>query len=291
MRRWCIMQKFFRSIVVAFIWFITGCNDNVAITENSNDSSVFINTTSYTNVTEDNSVDSTGFDETISHNEGRNNIITGLANDILEIPGDLVIANGLNSCFFSNFTYVMKSYPDFYSNLTEPEMFNEDGIYVGNENTESILYTKVMVGDIINDYVVKTASYECSVFHDDIGNNITSPQLSSLVLSGNITLHGILIRINNEAIGKALIFYPYTQSLKDLQLPILHTEKIYSPDLHTYGESIPIIIDDNLNLSFSGNYVEAVLTFSTIEQKWNYGNGSGWSPCFSEVIDYTLLLG
>lgn len=228
-------------------------------------------------------------------------IIYGLDGEPLGNISDLSYAD--NTVSFEDFTYVIQNFKGTFVSFITPEYFNEEMEYIGDSIQRLTEYKTVRVNDNISSMKVSEAKYSqhTTEYSKDY------PQYSRLALDGKITLTGLLVRIDDESDYGALIygyknvilFLPYAESLNEECFPALHSE-IIAADFYVdseravafYGDTLPFVFEDNMkldNLLGQRKYAQVMIALSDIQQEWSYYNGSGWSPCFSEVIDCSLL--
>ncbi len=204
-----------------------------------------------------------------------------------------------NEVFIDNMTYVLCKFGKTFTSYKDTGLFDDNMKYLGEIINLEPEYMCVKVSDIIGSIKVDKASYSTLVMEyiDD------SPRSSELVLEGNVSLTGMLVRLDNrEDYGAEIygwrdtyLFLPYAESLNEEHFPALHSELIYGDFYNNnekkvafYGETIPFVFyNDEILDSFldKRKFSESRITFSNVKQKWFYKYGSGWNPCEAEIIE------
>lgn len=224
--------------------------------------------------------------------------IVGLDFEAIDLQDGYVFDDGFgynNILAFDKFTYVVNYQGETYTSENDPEKFDKKLSYISENRNSEPIYKKIEAAEIAG------CNYKCTYYiKDEMFHTI--PLSSYLFTEGPIKLKGIIAYAENDLdygrqiYGDEILFFPYANSLKNIDFPMLHSENInavyYSgetPSYCFYGETIPFKIDISDELFkeiFNGSkFKEVTITFENIEQSWFYDGGSGWSPCKANVVE------
>lgn len=206
----------------------------------------------------------------------------------------------INTITRSNYNVVFfeTEYDETYNSKDNPEMFDENGMFKKERNYKSV-YKKANKGDKFGNLtLIKTETHLGPlVAIEDSGIRTGVPGWSVAEFEGEVTLDGVLFYADeNDPVWRGYMFVPFSSSLKENNLPMLHYYTNgwgYSSNngyVKTSGRTTHFSLHhsetnaEKMKKILNGNDSTKVrATLSDIYMYWTYDNGSGYDPYIAKL--------
>ncbi len=201
--------------------------------------------------------------------------------------------------------FFQAEYDETYNSVDNPEMFDENGIFTGKEIYKSEYnykgpFKKANKGDKFGNLtLIKTETHLAHlgvIDNSDIKTGV--PGWSRAEFEGEVTLDGVLFYADeNNPVWRGYMFIPFSSSLKENNLPMLHYYTNgwgYSGNngfVSTSGRTTHFSLHhsetdtEKMEKILNGNDSAKVrVTLSDIYMYWTYDNGSGYDPYIANLV-------
>ena len=204
----------------------------------------------------------------------------------------------INTITMTNYNVVFfeTEYDETYNSKDNPEMFDENGMFKKERNYKSV-YKKANKGDKFGNLtLIKTETHLAHLgLIDNSDIKTGAPGWSVAEFEGEVTLDGVLFYADeNDPVWRGYMFVPFSSSLKENNLPMLHYYTNgwgYSSNngyVKTSGRTTHFSLHhsetnaEKMKKILNGNDSAKVrVTLSDIDMVWTYENGSGYSPYYA----------
>ena len=213
----------------------------------------------------------------------------------------------INTITMTNYNVVFfeTEYDETYNSKDNPEMFDENGMFIKERNYKSV-YKKANKGDKFGNLTLIKAKTHLAhlgvIDNSDIKTG--APGWARAEFEGEVTLDGVLYYADEEdPVFRGYYFIPFSSSLKANNVPMLHYYRDgwwYSTDdgsVSTSGRTTHFELasysdNDNAKMEKILNGKETAkvrVTLSDIIMSWAYENGSGYSPYIAKLESITKI--
>ncbi len=212
----------------------------------------------------------------------------------------------INTITMANYNVVFfeTEYDETYYSEDNPEMFDENGMFIKERNYKSV-YKKANNGDKFGNLtLIKTETHLAHlgvIDNSDIKTGV--PGWSRAEFEGEATLDGVLFYADeNNPVWRGYMFIPFSSSLKENNLPMLH----YYTNGWGYSGNNGFVSTSGRTTHFSLRHSDTDIdkmkeilngkdsarvrvTLSDIYMYWTYENGSGYDPYIANLVSVKSL--
>ena len=204
-----------------------------------------------------------------------------------------------------NVVFFETEYDETYNSKDNPEMFDENGMFIKERNYKSV-YKKANKGEKYGNLTLIKA--ETHLAHLGVIDNSDiktgAPGWARAEFEGEVTLDGVLYYADEEhPVFRGYYFIPFSSSLKANNVPVLHYYTggwWYSTDngsVSTSGRTTHFELasysnkdNEKMEKILNGKETAKVrVTLSDIIMNWAYENGSGYSPYIAKLESITKI--
>ncbi len=206
--------------------------------------------------------------------------------------------------------FFQAEYDETYNSVDNPEMFDENGIFTGKEIYKSEYnykgpFKKANKGDKFGNLTLTKTEIQLQILYESEDSDIKTgvPSHSRAEFDGEVTLDGVLYYADEiDPICRGYMFIPFSSSLKENNLPMLH----YYTNFRGYSSNNGFVSTSGRTTHFSlhhsetdtekmkeilngNNSARVRVTLSDIYMYWTYDNGSGYDPYIAKLESITKI--
>ncbi len=206
--------------------------------------------------------------------------------------------------------FFQAEYDETYNSVDNPEMFDENGIFTGKDIYKSEYnykgpFKKANKGDKFGNLTLTKTEIQLQILYESEESDIKTgvPSHSRAEFEGEVTLDGVLYYADEiDPICRGYMFIPFSSSLKENNLPILH----YYTNFRGYSSNNGFVSTSGRTTHFSlhhsetdtekmkeilngNNSARVRVTLSDIYMYWTYDNGSGYDPYIAKLEAITKI--
>lgn len=206
--------------------------------------------------------------------------------------------------------FFQAEYDETYNSVDNPEMFDENGIFTGKEIYKSEYnykgpFKKANKGDKFGNLTLTKTEIQLQILYESEDSDIKTgvPSRSRAEFEGEVTLDGVLYYADeNDPICRGYMFIPFSSSLKENNLPMLH----YYTNFRGYSSNNGFVSTSGRTTHFSLHHSETDtekmkkilngndsakvrVTLSDIYMYWTYDTGSGYDPYIAKLEAITKI--